>query len=434
MYNKHAQSSLFINCKNSKQKFKKAIELVVKFLKCFNRNKIFQKKFLNFVDTNFKCLVLKYKKNYLNSLIALKPNYHHNNKNECKMVIKMNKDLDLKHEQIIDKLKVKKDMEYLREFYLFNCFYNNLLTQNNQHSLFDNYVKLNLKDLFDNDYLMQKIKTIFLIFLNYSYYNDESKKYKSFKSYCIPYEQLIVNISSRLLNRLCRLLNNLKLFYKTTHITENELFDDESIKNDFKLNGVYEGIKLSNLEYNNYLKLKLFKIISQLNCYLSDYLLFFYKEFSLNQNKHDYSFVNANFDEDYCKYGNELDKLDVKWFPLVNIKWEQFVFKEKLVKNNAYLIKEMRKEKPRFNSNIGATIYVSVDKIVYQYVKLTDNNKNEVEKKSKEKKLNKTKFSKSMHNRIDFSTKKTVSNMCQASKLGTMGDGCVQNNHVSMYV
>ena len=109
MYNKHAQSSLFINCKNSKQKFKKAIELVVKFLKCFNRNKIFQKKFLNFVDTNFKCLVLKYKKNYLNSLIALKPNYHHNNKNECKMVIKMNKDLDLKHEQIIDKLKVKKD-------------------------------------------------------------------------------------------------------------------------------------------------------------------------------------------------------------------------------------------------------------------------------------------------------------------------------------
>ena len=259
-----------------KSKFKNVVRLVLNFIKSY-RNSYENSKFLKFTRQNFDSLLNDYRR--------------------------ITSDDDEESKITIFETNIKDDFRYLNEIFIL-------------HHLF------NGKNL--NELALQKLKTIFLIFLN----NDP----------------LVNLITVKMRIKLTDFTKKLQGFFKKDYINENEMFN--------KLTAWH--------------KCKLLKTVLNVKFNLIDYLLFFYSNFIMADTK---PAIKISDEKLQHLVTNNLNQNDES--PLLNIKWEQFEFKP---------INQNMSRKVKLKS--GARMKISSINVIYEYLKVNERlNKNKDIKK-----------------------------------------------------
>jgi hypothetical protein len=278
--------------KATKRKFQFIAKLVTSFIRNF-QNERFRLKFLSFIDLRFNTMIVEYTNLY------------------PKIDIKKTKKNVIAQERIRQD-KIKNDFDYVKEIFLFNRLFDNFCYDDENRLVAETCHPI----------LLQKLKTIFLVFLNYQIFDSVS-----------------VNLSLDLWAKLSEILNILKSTYKVDVVSENELFMTDETKCD-------------------YIKCKIFKMIIRIKKSLYDHLLYFYVWFLSDSNINE-AFLFKSLKNKVVKL-SERDTKDYvvdNELPLLNVKWEDFEFKPI----------EARSKKGNFK---GARMRVSCDKVVYEYQKV----------------------------------------------------------------
>ena len=216
-----------------------------------------------------------------------------------KQLLDANQRFDSTWKDVIIQTRIENDLKFLREVFLF-------------YRLYSDGSKISKM----NSSIVQKLKTIFLIFLNHS-----------------SCESAEVNLLPNLCLKLSYLIKRLETVYNKNGITENELFK--------------EGL-IVDKKVEEYLKCKILKVVLKARLDLYDYLLYFYYQFLSNKTKFP---VNRETKNKTIEMNSRSDVL-----PLLNIKWEQIDFKP------------VNKKLAKKRHLVGAKINVTSRKITYEYV------------------------------------------------------------------